>query len=328
MPRRQRTASGAVVHTAMRVRPGLAVIGWILGAIAASVFLAPVAVDGAELEHCRGVFLSGHYAECIREAADAIRDRAWGEDWPVLQARAELAIGEYAGARATVGEALKRYSSSVRLRLVGREACLYTGDEAGARALLEEIDQLATRSPWRYSDAADLVALGEASLVFGADARDVLDGFFDRARRLEPETAEPWLACGRLALSKGDDELAAGYFQEALKHAAGHPDAHYGLARATPIQMPRGRRPSCRLRCRPIHGTCPACSCRSNSRSTRKISTPQARACRPCSRLTPVSRKPGHTAPCWPICRTIPVARQRPATRRWVAGRPTLASIT
>ncbi|HUG94007.1 MAG TPA: tetratricopeptide repeat protein, partial [Planctomycetaceae bacterium] len=139
---------------------------------------------------------------------------------------------EYAAARATVEDGLKRYSSSVRLRLVGREACLFTGDEARAQELLEQIDQLATRSPWRYSDAADLVVLGEAALVFGADARDVLDGFFERARRLEPDSPEPWLACGRLALSKSDDELATGYFEEALKHAANHADAYFGLARA------------------------------------------------------------------------------------------------
>ncbi|HUG92932.1 MAG TPA: hypothetical protein VML55_18970, partial [Planctomycetaceae bacterium] len=163
MPRRRISASGAVPRTATRIRPGLAVLGWILGAIAASVFLAPVAVHGAELEHCRGELLAGNYAECIREAGEAIRDRAWGEDWPVLKARAELAIGEYAAARATVEDGLKRYSSSVRLRLVGREACLFTGDEPRARELLEQIDQLATRSPWRYSDAADLVVLGEAA---------------------------------------------------------------------------------------------------------------------------------------------------------------------
>jgi tetratricopeptide (TPR) repeat protein len=208
------------------------VLGWLLGAIAASFFLAPVAVSGAEIEDCRRDLLAGNHAGCIQTAGEAIRSRAWGEDWPVLKARAELAIGEYAAARKTVEEGLKRYSSSVRLRLVGREACLFTGDDAKARELLEEIDQLATRAPWRYSDAADLLVLGEASLLFGADARSVLDGFFDRARLLEPDAVEPWLASGRLALSKNDGELAAGFFQEALGRAADHPDAHHGLARA------------------------------------------------------------------------------------------------
>ncbi|MBW3542620.1 MAG: tetratricopeptide repeat protein, partial [Planctomycetes bacterium] len=213
-------------------RPRLLVVGWIVGLIVACLFLAPVTVRGADLDACRDSLQTGRYDECIAQAAEAIAGYAWGEDWRVLKARAELTIGRYADALATTDAGVKRYPSSVRLRLCAREAALFTGDPERAAKLLEEIDRLATDAPWRYSDVEDLIALGEASLLYGADARDVLDGFFDRAQQRDPDRREPYLACGRLALAKQDHELAADYFREASKRFPEDADACFGLARA------------------------------------------------------------------------------------------------
>jgi hypothetical protein len=58
-----------------------------------------------------------------------------------------------------VDAVLKRYSWSIGLRLVGHRAYQQIGQTERAQQLLKEIDALARRMPWRYTDADDLVTL-------------------------------------------------------------------------------------------------------------------------------------------------------------------------
>jgi tetratricopeptide (TPR) repeat protein len=189
-------------------------------------------VNGAELDDSRKLLISGKYSECIRQTAAAIKDRKWGEGWYVIKAEAEQIIGDYQASHLTVQTGLKRYSSSIRLRMTGRQACLLLGDSQQAEKYLHEIEQQVSNAPWRYTDVEDLVALGGAALVIGADARDVLDGFFDRARKRAPDHRLPYLAIGKLALDKHDSELAAKTFQKAIAQYPDDPDLFFGLAEA------------------------------------------------------------------------------------------------
>src|SRR6185503_17247451 len=128
--------------------------------------------------------------------------------------------------------ALERYSSSVRLRLLGREVCLHNGQSAKANELLQEINYLAGVRSWAYRNAPDLVALGRAALLLGADPKRVLEQFFDRAKKSDPTYREAYLSSGQVALDKNDFELAAKVFSEALKRFPEDADVHFGLARA------------------------------------------------------------------------------------------------
>jgi Tfp pilus assembly protein PilF len=98
--------------------------------------------------------------------------------------------------------------------------------------MLREINELAGRMAWRYSDAVDRVALGRAALLLGADPRQVLELFFDRVKKDRPKLRDVYLASGDLALSKHDYRVAADSFREGLKHYPDDPDFHFGLARA------------------------------------------------------------------------------------------------
>ncbi|MCH7687141.1 MAG: tetratricopeptide repeat protein, partial [Planctomycetes bacterium] len=196
------------------------------------LFVLTTTVHGAELDDCRKLLKSGKYTDCIRETAAAIKKRQWGEDWSVIKAEAEQIIGDYEASHLTVETGLKRYSSSIRLRMTGRQACLLLGDSEQAGKYLHEIERLASNAPWRYTDVEDLVTLGRAALVIGADARDVLDGFFDRARKRAPNHRLPYLAIGTLALEKHDSELAANTFQKAITQYPDDPDLYFGLAEA------------------------------------------------------------------------------------------------
>lgn len=187
---------------------------------------------GAELVDCQRMLLTGEYAECIKATQEAITANRYGENWPIIKAQAELAIGQVEAATKTLNEGLMRYSWSVRLRWLAREAAFKSGDEDSATRLLAEINDFNTKYAWRYTDAEELVVLGYVDLLNGVDAREVLDKRFEKAKQRNPRSREVWLAIGGLALDKHDDALAAEVFREALKTFPDDPDIHFGLCRA------------------------------------------------------------------------------------------------
>ena len=186
----------------------------------------------AELSDARELFNAGKYAECIDLCAKAIEARQWDENWSLLKIRAELATGKYPEALETYQYALKRYDTSVVLRLLGRDVYRVNNRPGDAEQALVDVRTMAGRAPWRYGDAPSLVALGRALIESGADARQVLELFYDRAKKHAPDAVEPYLASGELALEKNDYALAAEAFAEAAKRDADNPDVHFGLARA------------------------------------------------------------------------------------------------
>lgn len=200
--------------------------------LAAGFLFSVSLAHAADLENCRQLFLKGDYAECIREAEQAVKGASWEDGWQVLLARAQLAVGRYPEAEKTVTNALeRRFNSNVELRLLAYNIFNFTGQTNRAADVLEELNTLGGRM--RYNrDPANLVALGKALLLLKADPKLVLDNFFDQAKHLDASYRGAYLASGELALDKHDYALAAKTFSEALKKFPGDPDAEFGLARA------------------------------------------------------------------------------------------------
>lgn len=198
------------------------------------LLLASTSVFAADMDEARKLFLKGDYEECIKVADEAMKERAGDEEWRHLLIRSLLATGKYPEALEVTVASLRRYSWSIRLRLLAHEVHLRNGDREQARAMLDEINSLAgsRSSRWAFQEVANIVALGEAALLLGADPKRVLDNFFDRAKKADPKAREVYLASGQLALDKNDAELAAKAFSEGLKHFPEDADLHYGLARA------------------------------------------------------------------------------------------------
>ena len=186
----------------------------------------------AEIDQAQLLFNSGKYAECIEAAARGIEDRSWRESWWVLKARAELETGRYCDALVTLEKALDRFPSSIALRLLGRQVYRFNDWPERAEERLAQAEEMVRRQSWRYSDPVNRVVLGRLFLLRGADAKQVLEIFFDRSRRDRPDHLETYLASGELALEKHDYALAAEAFQGALKLAPDDPAVHFGLARA------------------------------------------------------------------------------------------------
>ena len=190
------------------------------------------ALHGADLEEVRRQFISGQYSNCIRACEQAIADREYSEEWRLLLVQSLMATGRYANALAVINSSLDRYSGSVRLRVLAREVFLHNGRKDRADALLQEINYLAGTRTWAFRNAPDLVALGKTALLLGADPRRVLDNFFDRAKKMDPDCRDVYLASGQVALDKNDFQLASKTFAEGLKRSPKDPDLHFGLARA------------------------------------------------------------------------------------------------
>jgi len=193
--------------------------------------LSPSA-HAAEVDDAQKLFNTGKYAECISACATAIADNRWHEGWRLLKIKAELATGQYPQALKTFETAIPRFPASIPLRLLGQQVLQFNDRPKEADVMLRSVQDLARREPWRYTDSAGRVALGRALVRSGADARQVLELFFDRAKKESPESPDPYLASGELALEKHDYALAAEAFAEAAQRAPDDPDAHYGLARA------------------------------------------------------------------------------------------------
>jgi len=223
-------SGGSSLSEDVRFRRGRSLLLSLLVSGASLCFWQPLAAD--DLEDAESLFKSGRYTECIQAAAQGIEHMGWRESWRHLKIRAELETGRYADALATLEAALERFPSSIRLHLLGRNVYLFNDRLEQAEKTLVEAEALSRAQSWRYSDPVSRVLLGKLFLLRGADARQVLEIFFDRAKRERPGYVETYLATGELALEKHDYALAAEAFQQAVKLAPDDPAVHFGLARA------------------------------------------------------------------------------------------------
>jgi tetratricopeptide (TPR) repeat protein len=192
----------------------------------------PTLASAADLAEAEALYRSGKYAECAELAGAEIEARSWREPWRHWKIQAEMAQGKYPEALASLEEAIGKFPSSVPLNLLARDVYLYNDRAPDAVAALEAIDELVIRAPGRFSNAESRVALGRYFLIRAADAKKVLEQFFDFARNQRPEYIEGWLASAELALEKNDDQLAADTLKKAPDEAAADPRFHYLLARA------------------------------------------------------------------------------------------------
>jgi tetratricopeptide (TPR) repeat protein len=184
------------------------------------------------LAECQELWRTGQYEACLTATTAAIDNRSYGEEWPLLKAVCELTLGRCEDALDTVKAGVERYSWSVRLRLIEYQAALATGRKEQAAAALQEIEQQVSTAPWRYTDADDLAALGQAALALGADPKAVQEGFFERARRNYPTRPDGFVAAARLALAKGDVAFAAELLTPVTETFKDNPDVLFLMSQA------------------------------------------------------------------------------------------------
>jgi len=184
------------------------------------------------LDASRKQFKSDQYMQCLESTQKAIESRAYGEEWQILMAELLIALGRYDQAAKEIDSTLLNYPVSIRLLKLGHTANQYCGRATFASEMLARIYRLGSAIEIEFWAPPDLVALGEAVLLLGCEPRIVLEQFFNRALKNDPNCREAYLAAASLALDKQDYELAANQYRKALQRFGDDPDMHCGLAKA------------------------------------------------------------------------------------------------
>src|SRR5262245_34044510 len=148
----------------------------------------------AALEEVEGKFRAGEYDECARLAGEEVAKGAWSDVWVRCKIESELARGKYPEALKSLEGALRRFSASLPLRLLGRQVYRFNGRDEEAAAEMETIERLVLGAPHRYATAEGRLSLGRYLLLCGADARKVLDQFYDPVTKQQPDEEDGFYA--------------------------------------------------------------------------------------------------------------------------------------
>ncbi len=189
-------------------------------------------VPAASLDTSRTQLRKGDYQGALESAQQAIADSAYQPQWRVILIESMLALGQYDKAAEQIDSVLIQYPLNLTLLKLGHTVYMQNGRADEARQLLEKIYRIASTRRLAFISNPDLVALGQALLLLGAEPRTVLRDFYTRALQNDPNCREAYLAAGDLAMAKQDYELAAEQYQHAVERFGDDPDAHYGLAEA------------------------------------------------------------------------------------------------
>ena len=189
-------------------------------------------VQSAEYTSTRALFLSGQYEEAEKLAGEAVEEGIWNERWPRLLIQCQTTLGKYADALKTYEDAIKRYPTSLTLRMMGVDVLRHNDLVDRSSQEHAKIMQLLQSSPSRYASRDNLIAAGRYFDSRGEDARQILKLFYDRVRDADPNYQEAYIATAELALDKGDFAVAANTLQAAEKVDATNPHTAYLLARA------------------------------------------------------------------------------------------------
>ena len=194
--------------------------------------ITSVALTAQDYASARQLYLSGQYAEAESFAAEQVERGIWNERWPRLLIECQLVQGKYDEALKAYEAAMKRFPTSLTLRLLGLDALRKNNMIEQADAANAQIMQLLQTSPTRFASRDNLVAAGRYFTELGEDARQILELFYDRVREADAEFLEAYIATAELALSKGDFKVAANTLSAAERFDSTDPRTAYMLARA------------------------------------------------------------------------------------------------
>ncbi|MDH4410203.1 MAG: peptidase MA family metallohydrolase [Verrucomicrobiales bacterium] len=195
--------------------------------------------DEDNLPKVREIFSQGRYDIVIQvcEYADRRGQPSW--EWRVLHFEALAAIGRYEEAYDEAKKTAERFREDLGALLRLHRFFKIHGYKEDAAARLADLNLAAKAVPKKERTTLDLVHLGEAALILGADPSKVIEQYFGPAKRVQPKgkevppgLLEAHLASARLAEAKEDLKKAAENYGDALKLAPTNPEALFGMAKA------------------------------------------------------------------------------------------------
>mgnify|MGYP001013564922 CR=1 FL=1 len=195
--------------------------------------------DEDNLPKVREIFVRGRYDIVLQICEYARRRGQPSWEWRALHFESLAAMGRYEEAFEEAKATAERFQGNLGalLRLYRYFKTHGHGEEAAAR--LADLNAAARAVPKKERSTLDLVHLGEAALILGADPSKVLEQYFGPAKAVKPKGREvppglfeAHLASGRLAFEKEDLKRAAEEYTAALKLIPDDPEALFGMAQA------------------------------------------------------------------------------------------------
>src|SRR5262245_55781032 len=95
--------------------------GWSISIVVAALSTSLASAHAADLNAANQFFRTGKYAECVDATTKALEENPFTEPFPILRLRAQMQLGRYADALATLDAGLAKFPASVQLRWLGRE---------------------------------------------------------------------------------------------------------------------------------------------------------------------------------------------------------------
>lgn len=172
----------------------------------------------------------GDYDLVGRICEAAIQRGMKAPEWRLLRLRALHLMGREMEVRDEVQLAVKIFPDHLGLLMVQHDNACRLGRDDIAEAALKAVNAAAKVKLAKDRSAADWVWLGEAALALGADAKKVIQQYFQVAQKKDPQLEAAYLAEGRLALAKDDATRAADVFRAGLKTHGETADLRAGLA--------------------------------------------------------------------------------------------------
>ncbi len=176
------------------------------------------------VKEARELYHLGKYADCIGFINRAEINLEEDRRFTALKARARLAMGEYDEAAEVVEDDWSFEGTQEGQML------LYDIRRAQGNFDAAEAHVAAVFNSRRFSAPSDLLAIGRAALIHGGEPKDILDRFYRRVLKTEPENAEVYQYIGDLALEKYDYELASENYDKGLQLEPNNTDLRASLA--------------------------------------------------------------------------------------------------
>ena len=195
--------------------------------------------DEDNLPKVREIFNVGRYDIVLQICDYALQRGQPSWEWRVLRLESLANVGRYEEAIAEAGKTADLFRESLGAQLRIHEFFRSTGREEEAASTFEAINAAARAVPKKERTTLDLVHLGEAALVLGADPGKVLEQYLGPAKAaksggqdIPPGLVEAHLVSGKLALQKEDLKRAAEEYGKALDYDPGNIEALFGMAEA------------------------------------------------------------------------------------------------
>ncbi|OYW72520.1 MAG: hypothetical protein B7Z37_24575 [Verrucomicrobia bacterium 12-59-8] len=174
----------------------------------------------------------GDYELVARIGEAAVEKGLKAPEWRMLRLKALVALGQVETALAESAKALVMHPGHFELLMLRHDFAQMLGNAEIAAAALKDLNVAARAKALKDRTAMDLIELGRAALLLGADAQKVIAQYFKVAQGKDAKLEAAYLAEGNLALDKDDAARAADVFRAGLKAHGETADLRLGLARA------------------------------------------------------------------------------------------------